>query len=133
MGAPRIIADDGSWRVLGQAWSERVSVALAPVAGAVVCEHIGSTAVPGLGAKPILDLQVRVPELLDDELMDEVVRVKAAINPHEVLLVADSLTGQDAVVTARAFDGRVGITGIVLTRVDGDGRGGINRRDKAYA
>jgi len=61
---------------------------------------------------------------LDDELMDEVVQVKAAIQPHEVLLVADSLTGQDAVVTARAFDSRVGLTGIVLTRVDGDGRGG---------
>ena len=61
---------------------------------------------------------------LDDELMEEVVQVKAVAKPHEILLVADSLTGQDAVVTARAFDGRVGITGIVLTRVDGDGRGG---------
>jgi signal recognition particle subunit SRP54 len=61
---------------------------------------------------------------LDDALMEEVVQVKAAVKPHEVLLVADSLTGQDAVVTARAFDGRVGLTGIVLTRVDGDGRGG---------
>ena len=44
--------------------------------------------------------------------------------PHEVLLVADSLTGQDAVNLARAFDERVGLTGIVLTRIDGDGRGG---------
>jgi signal recognition particle subunit SRP54 len=61
---------------------------------------------------------------LDDELMEEVVRVKAAVGPHETLLVADALTGQDAVNTARAFDARVGITGIVLTRVDGDGRGG---------
>ena len=61
---------------------------------------------------------------LDDALMDEVVRVRNAVNPHEVLLVADALTGQDAVNTARAFDGRVGLTGIVLTRVDGDGRGG---------
>jgi signal recognition particle subunit SRP54 len=61
---------------------------------------------------------------LDDELMDEVAQVRAAIQPHEVLLVADSLTGQDAVVTARAFESRVGLTGIVLTRVDGDGRGG---------
>jgi signal recognition particle subunit SRP54 len=50
--------------------------------------------------------------------------VKTAANPHEVLLVADSLTGQDAVNLARAFDERVGLTGIVLTRVDGDGRGG---------
>ncbi len=61
---------------------------------------------------------------LDDELMEEVVQVRATIQPHEVLLVADSLTGQDAVNTARAFDSRVGLTGIVLTRVDGDGRGG---------
>jgi signal recognition particle subunit SRP54 len=50
--------------------------------------------------------------------------VKRAANPHEVLLVADSLTGQDAVNLARSFDERVGLTGIVLTRVDGDGRGG---------
>ena len=50
--------------------------------------------------------------------------MKRAANPHEVLLVADALTGQDAVNLARSFDERVGLTGIVLTRVDGDGRGG---------
>src|SRR5205807_99253 len=50
--------------------------------------------------------------------------VKRAASPHEVLLVADALTGQDAVNLARAFDERVGLTGIVLTRIDGDGRGG---------
>jgi len=53
-----------------------------------------------------------------------VAEVKTLAKPHEVLLVADALTGQDAVNTARAFEERVGITGIVLTRVDGDGRGG---------
>jgi signal recognition particle subunit SRP54 len=51
-------------------------------------------------------------------------RMKAATDPHEILLVADSLTGQDAVNLARSFDARVDITGIVLTRMDGDGRGG---------
>ena len=56
--------------------------------------------------------------------MAEAAEVKAATNPHEVLLVADALTGQDAVNTARAFDGRLGVTGIVLTRMDGDARGG---------
>jgi signal recognition particle subunit SRP54 len=56
--------------------------------------------------------------------MNEAAEVKRAANPHEVLLVADALTGQDAVNLARAFDERVGLTGIVLTRVDGDGRGG---------
>jgi signal recognition particle subunit SRP54 len=61
---------------------------------------------------------------LDDEMMSEAAEVKRAANPHEVLLVADALTGQDAVNLARAFDERVGLTGIVLTRVDGDGRGG---------
>jgi signal recognition particle subunit SRP54 len=57
-------------------------------------------------------------------MMAEAADVKRAANPHEVLLVADALTGQDAVNLARAFDERVGLTGIVLTRVDGDGRGG---------
>ena len=61
---------------------------------------------------------------LDEAMMAEAAEVKNAVNPHEVLLVADALTGQDAVNLARAFDERVGLTGIVLTRVDGDGRGG---------
>jgi signal recognition particle subunit SRP54 len=61
---------------------------------------------------------------LDESLMDETVAIKQAANPHEILLVVDSLTGQDAVKTARAFDERLGITGTVLTRMDGDGRGG---------
>ena len=61
---------------------------------------------------------------VDQELMDEVRDIKNAMRPHEVLLVADALTGQDAVATAKAFDGHIGITGIVLTRADGDGRGG---------
>jgi signal recognition particle subunit SRP54 len=57
-------------------------------------------------------------------MMAEAADVKRAADAHEVLLVADALTGQDAVNLARAFDDRVGLTGIVLTRVDGDGRGG---------
>ncbi len=61
---------------------------------------------------------------VDEELMAEVAEVKSLVRPHESLLVADALTGQDAVNTAKAFDAKVGITGIVLTRVDGDGRGG---------
>ncbi|WP_421952784.1 signal recognition particle protein [Pelagibacterium sp.] len=61
---------------------------------------------------------------IDEELMEETAEIKRVSNPHEILLVADSLTGQDAVNLARSFDARVDITGIVLTRVDGDGRGG---------
>ena len=61
---------------------------------------------------------------IDEPLMAEMAEIKAAARPHEILLVADSLTGQDAVNLAKNFDDRVGITGIVLTRTDGDGRGG---------
>jgi signal recognition particle subunit SRP54 len=70
----------------------------------------------------ILDTAGRVT--VDEALMAEAAEVKAIANPHEVLLVADALTGQDAVNTARAFDGRLGVTGVVLTRMDGDARGG---------
>lgn len=70
----------------------------------------------------MLDTAGRVT--VDEALMAEAAEVKAATNPHEVLLVADALTGQDAVNTARAFDARLGVTGIVLTRMDGDARGG---------
>ena len=61
---------------------------------------------------------------IDDELMAETEEIRNITSPHETLLVADSLTGQDAVNVAKSFDDRIGITGIVLTRVDGDGRGG---------
>lgn len=61
---------------------------------------------------------------IDEALMQEMADIKAASKPHEILLVADSLTGQDAVHLAKSFDDRVGLTGIVLTRIDGDGRGG---------
>ena len=61
---------------------------------------------------------------IDDELMDEAARVKDLAKPIETLLVADAMTGQDAVNVGRAFNERVGVTGIVLTRMDGDARGG---------
>jgi signal recognition particle subunit SRP54 len=61
---------------------------------------------------------------IDEELMAETVAVRDIARPHETLLVADALTGQDAVNLARSFNDKVGISGIVLTRIDGDGRGG---------
>ncbi len=61
---------------------------------------------------------------IDDEMMAEVARIKDAAKPTETLLVADALTGQDAVNMARDFNDRIGVSGIVLTRVDGDARGG---------
>jgi signal recognition particle subunit SRP54 len=77
-----------------------------------------------LGGYDIVLLDTAGRTTLDEAMMAEAAEVKGAANPHEVLLVADSLTGQDAVNLARAFNERVGLTGIVLTRVDGDGRGG---------
>src|SRR5258708_1965950 len=77
-----------------------------------------------LGGYDVVLLDTAGRTTLDEEMMAEAAGIKATANPHEVLLVADALTGQDAVNLARAFDGRVGLTGIVLTRVDGDGRGG---------
>jgi len=61
---------------------------------------------------------------VDEAMMEEATSVKEAVRPVETLLVADALTGQDAVTLASEFHGKVGISGIVLTRVDGDGRGG---------
>jgi signal recognition particle subunit SRP54 len=61
---------------------------------------------------------------IDDQLMGELVAVKDAVHPHEVLLVADAMTGQDAVTMASQFDQRVGLTGVILTKVEGDARGG---------
>jgi signal recognition particle subunit SRP54 len=61
---------------------------------------------------------------IDEPLMAEMAEIRDVAHPHEILLVADSLTGQDAVNLAKNFNERVGVTGIVLTRIDGDGRGG---------
>jgi signal recognition particle subunit SRP54 len=61
---------------------------------------------------------------IDEELMAQVEAVRDVANPRETLLVVDGLTGQDAVQTAENFDDRIGISGVVLTRMDGDGRGG---------
>ncbi|MBR3706745.1 MAG: signal recognition particle protein [Firmicutes bacterium] len=61
---------------------------------------------------------------IDEELMEELVRVKKAVKPHEILLVVDALTGQDAVNAAEGFHEKLGIDGIVMTKMDGDSRGG---------
>ncbi|MHB1863118.1 MAG: signal recognition particle protein [Gemmatimonadaceae bacterium] len=61
---------------------------------------------------------------IDDDMMAELVRLKHAIHPDEILLVADGMTGQDAVRIAQGFDQKLGVTGVILTKMDGDARGG---------
>jgi signal recognition particle subunit SRP54 len=61
---------------------------------------------------------------IDEELMDELKKLSAALAPREILFVADAMTGQDAVNVAKEFDSALGITGVVLTKLDGDARGG---------
>lgn len=61
---------------------------------------------------------------INEELMQELEGIKAAVNPHEILLVVDSMTGQDAVTVAESFHSRLGLDGAVLTKLDGDTRGG---------
>ena len=61
---------------------------------------------------------------IDDELMDELQAIKAAVSPSDLLYVADAMTGQDAIKSAGEFNRRMGVTGVVLTKLDGDARGG---------
>ncbi|HEX5633111.1 MAG TPA: signal recognition particle protein [Gemmatimonadales bacterium] len=61
---------------------------------------------------------------IDEDMMDELRRLKAAVSPHEILLVADGMTGQDAVRIAKGFHDALGVTGVILTKMDGDARGG---------
>ncbi len=109
-------------RVLG----EQVGVdTLAIVAGQTPVEIARRALREGkLGGYDVLILDTAGRTHIDEELMAETAEIKAISDPHEILLVADALTGQDAINLARSFDQRVDLTGIVLTRVDGDGRGG---------
>lgn len=77
-----------------------------------------------LGGYDILILDSAGRLSIDDTLMQELIAVRDLAKPVETLLVADAMTGQDAVTTAKNFNDRVGVTGIVLTRIDGDARGG---------
>jgi signal recognition particle subunit SRP54 len=109
-------------RVLG----EQAGIATLPIVAGqgpldIAKRAMASAKVGGYDAV-ILDTAGR--QHVDEQLMAEVAAVKALVNPHETLLVADALTGQDAVNIAKGFNDTVKITGIILTRVDGDGRGG---------
>jgi signal recognition particle subunit SRP54 len=109
-------------KVLG----EQASVATLPIVAGQPPVEIAKRAMTAgkLGGYDVVMLDTAGRTHIDEPLMIEMQEIKAATGPHEILLVADALTGQDAVNVARSFNDRVGVTGIVLTRVDGDGRGG---------
>ena len=105
---------------------EQTGVATLPVIAGQGPVEIARRAVQAgkLGGHDVVILDTAGRTHIDEPLMVEMADIRKEADPHEILLVADSLTGQDAVNLARSFDQRVGITGIVLTRMDGDGRGG---------
>ena len=105
---------------------EQVKVATLPIIAGQTPVEIARRAVQAakLGGHDVVILDTAGRTHIDEPLMAEMAEIKRASNPHEILLVADSLTGQDAVNLAKSFDERVGITGLILTRMDGDGRGG---------
>ena len=104
----------------------QVSVDTLPIVAGQTPVQIATRALQAgrLGGYDVVLLDTAGRITLDEAMMSEAAEVRRAASPHEVLLVADALTGQDAVNLARSFDERVGLTGIVLTRIDGDGRGG---------
>jgi signal recognition particle subunit SRP54 len=105
---------------------KQVGVDTLPIVAGQTPPQIAKRAIEAakLGGYDVVLLDTAGRITLDEAMMAEAAEVKRAAAPHEVLLVADALTGQDAVNLARSFDERVGLTGIVMTRVDGDGRGG---------
>jgi len=109
-------------RVLG----EQVDVATLPIVPSETPVEIARRAAREgrLGGYDVLILDTAGRTHIDEELMGETAEIKSVANPHEILLVVDALTGQDAINVARSFDSRLDVTGIVMTRVDGDGRGG---------
>jgi signal recognition particle subunit SRP54 len=109
-------------RVLG----EQAGVATLAIVAGEEPKAITSRALKAarLGGYDVLLLDTAGRTHIDEELMAETAEIERIAKPHETLLVADALTGQDAVNLAKSFGARVALTGIVLTRVDGDGRGG---------
>lgn len=110
----RVLAEKSGIAFFGPEAGEGDPVAVARKSLAYAADHLCDLI--------LLDTAGRLQ--LDDELMTELETMKATVPPFEVLLVVDSMTGQEAVEVAETFNGRLGLTGVVLTKMDGDARGG---------
>jgi signal recognition particle subunit SRP54 len=109
-------------QVLGRQLEIAVHAEAASVPPPKICANAIREARQGAYDVILLDTAGRLH--IDDALMNELTQVKAQANPQEVLLIADAMTGQDAVRAAESFHERVGLTGLILTKIDGDARGG---------
>ncbi len=109
-------------RVLG----EQAGVPTLPIVAGQTPLEIAKRAMASarVGGYDVLILDTAGRQHIDEQLMVEVAAIRDQVKPHETLLVADSLTGQDAVNIAKSFNDRVAISGIILSRADGDARGG---------
>src|SRR4030043_2252954 len=108
--------------VLGKQLEVPVSSGDAKAAPLAICRQALKQAREIAATWVIIDTQGRLH--IDEAMMKELAQLKAEIHPSEVILVVDAMTGQDAVNTAEEFNKRVGLTGLILTKVDGDARGG---------
>jgi signal recognition particle subunit SRP54 len=108
--------------VLGQQLDIPVHSEGTKVPPPAICANALKRADDGAYSVVVLDTAGRLH--IDDQLMAELEKIKRKVSPQEVLLVADAMTGQDAVRVAGEFDRRVGLTGLILTKIDGDARGG---------
>ena len=96
-----------------------------------ICKKALDEAINKMSQVVIIDTAGR--QQVDDDLMDELKRIKETVQPHEVLFVADAMMGQQAAEIAKTFNDAVGIDGVVLTKMDGDARGGAARSIKSVS
>ena len=116
-------------RILGENLGIRVHDTAPGSDPVAVCEEAVSRCSGEGNDVAIIDTAGRLH--LDEELMDELGRIKEKVNPHEILLVADAMTGQDAVTVSEGFNDKLDIDGVVLTKMDADARGGAALSIKA--
>ncbi len=109
-------------KILGQELELPVHNSSSETAPVVICREAFEEAKKRFCDVLLIDTAGRLH--IDEELMQELAAIKQAVQPHQILFVADAMTGQDAVNQATGFDGKLGLTGVILTKLDGDARGG---------
>ncbi len=109
-------------KLLGEQHDIPVYSENANVASTVICQHALKQAKERGASWVIIDTQGRLH--IDEAMMKELVNIKSLVQPSEVLLTVDAMIGQDAVRVAQEFNSRIGLTGLILTKMDGDARGG---------